>query len=370
MKKYLLLLLALCLLTAGCGKGQEAPTEAPPASTAPATQATEPETTAPETTAPKTREVRVMGDHIPVIRLLLQQGETLEVTGYEGTLAKVTAGEEQGLVETGFLRFPDALFESRTAYALWNAGLYPDFSCLGEPLERLATNTQLEVLEELENCLYVQVGERLGFVPLAQQSRYLYQPPADNGSGSSGGSGGSGSSGSKDGGDITLMHSGTLRLLADEVKTGEAKVKVSGVPLVLRFCDYGDRVSVLESGGAPELPGYTAILEADGTTAYIPTAWLADAQTFTPWEGYAGNNCKLYESYLLLGKEVRTLYTNKPLAVLWDTGLTALVQVDGERFYAASTTLRQTPLVTTPAPESGSSSSSGGSSDLWTPPAL
>ena len=369
MKKYLLLLLALCLLTAGCGKGQEAPTEAPPASTAPATQATE-ETTAPETTAPKTREVQVMGDHIPVIRLLLQQGETLEVTGYEETFAKVTAGTEEGLVETGFLRFPDELFESRTAYARWNAGLYPDYSCLGEPLEKLSTNTKLEVLEELENCLYVQVGEQTGFVPLSQQSRYRYRPPAGNGSGSSGGSGGSGP---QDGGDITLMHPGVLRLLADTVKTGAAKVKVSGVPLVLRFCDYGDRVSVLESGGAPEIPGYTAILESDGTTAYIPTAWLADAQTFTPWEGYAGSNCKLYGSYLLLGKEVKTLYTNKPLTVLWDTGLTALVQADGERFYAASTTLRQTPLVTTPAPESGGSSSSGGSggsSDLWTPPVL
>ena len=367
MKKYLLLLLALCLLTAGCGKGQEAPTTEPPASEAPTIQATEPETTAPETTAPKTREVQVMGDHIPVIRLLLQQGQTLEVTGYEGTYAKVTAGEEQGLVETGFLRFPDEPFESRTAYALWNAGLYPDFSCLGEPLEKLATNTKLEVLEELENCLYVQVGEKLGFVPLAQQSRYPYQAPADSGSGSSGGSG---STGPKDGGDITLMHPGTLRLLADSVKTGEAKAKVSGVPLVLRFCDYGDTVSVLESGGAPELPGYTAILESDGTTAYIPTAWLADAQTFTPWEGYAGSNCKLYEDYLISGKEVKTLYTNKPLTVLWDSGLTALVQADGERFYAASTTLRQTPLVVPPAPESGGSSSSGGGSDLWTPPAL
>lgn len=369
MKKYMALLLALCLLTAGCGKGQEAPTTEPPASTAPTTQETAPETTAPETTAPKTREVQVMGDRIPVIRLLLEGGQTLEVTGYEETFAKVTAEKEQGLVGTGFLRFPDEPFERRTAYALWNAGLYPDFSCLGEPLEKLATNTKLEVLEELENCLYVQAGEQTGFVPLAQQSRYPYQAPADNDSGSSGGSG---SSGPQDGGDITLMHPGTLRLLADKVKTGEAKVKVSGVPLVLRFCDYGDRISVLESGTAPELPGYTAILESDGTTAYIPTAWLADAQTFTPWEGYAGSNCKLYEHYLLLGKEVKTLYTNKPLTVLWDSGLTALVQADGERFYAASATLRQTPLVVTPAPESGGSSSgsSGGSSDLWTPPAL
>ena len=65
MKKYLLLLLALCLLTAGCGNGQEAPTTEPPASEAPTIQETEPETTAPETTAPKTREVQVMGDRIP-----------------------------------------------------------------------------------------------------------------------------------------------------------------------------------------------------------------------------------------------------------------------------------------------------------------
>ena len=50
MKKYMLLLLALCLLTAGCGKGQEAPTTEPPASEAPAIQETEPETTVPETT--------------------------------------------------------------------------------------------------------------------------------------------------------------------------------------------------------------------------------------------------------------------------------------------------------------------------------
>ena len=366
MKKYIALLLALCLLTAGCGKEQEAPE--PPASTAPTTEATEttaPEPTVPETTAPKTTETQVMGDRIPVIRELLEQGTTLEVTGYEETFAKVTAGEEEGLVEADFLRFPDEPFERRTAYALWNAGLYPDFSCLGEPLEKLTTNTKLEVLEELEKSLYVRAGEQTGFVPLAQQSRYPYQPPADSGSGDSGGSGGSGT---QDGGDITLMHPGVLRLLADTVKTGEAKVKVPGVPLVLRFCNLGDTVSVLESGTAPELPGYTAILESDGTTAYIPTAWLENAQNFTPWEGYAGNNCKLYEHYLLLHKEVQSLYTNKPLTVLWDAGLTALVQVEGERFYAASSTLLQTPLVITPAPESPGSG--GGSSDLWTPPVL
>ena len=68
MKKYMALLLALCLLTAGCGKGQEAPTTEPPASTAPTTQETAPETTAPETTAPTTewmdKGIDPMGLHI------------------------------------------------------------------------------------------------------------------------------------------------------------------------------------------------------------------------------------------------------------------------------------------------------------------
>ena len=369
MKKTIAILLGMLLLLTGCaGQRQDlttATTEGP--TQAPTTQPTE--ATVPETTAPKTTETRVMGEGIPAAWGLLDGGTAVEVTGYDGTYAKVRVDGKEGLVETRLLRFAYDPFEGFTGYALWNAGLYGDFSCLGDPLETLATNAKVEVLEDLEDCYYVNYNGKTGFLPASQLGRYPYTPPAEGGSSDSSG-GASGGGGPQDGGDISLRAVGTLRLLAEGEKTGAANVKVDGVPLILRFCTLGETVRVLDGGTAPA--GYTAVLESEGK-AYVPTDWLENTRTFTPWEGYAGNNCKLYGSYLLLGKEVSALYTNKPLTVLWDTGLTALVQVDGERFYAASTTLRQTPLVTTPAPESGDSSSSGGSggsSDLWTPPAL
>lgn len=92
MKKYMALLLALCLLAGGCGKKQEPRATVPPAFTEKATEApTQPEPTEPPTTVPRTTPVRVMGDRVPVIRRLLSRGTTLEVTGYEDTLAQVTA---------------------------------------------------------------------------------------------------------------------------------------------------------------------------------------------------------------------------------------------------------------------------------------
>ena len=154
------------------------------------------------------------------------------------------------------------------------------------------------------------------------------------------------------------------------MKLGSATVKADGVPLVLRYCDLGDRVEVLESGAAPALPGYTPILEADGSTAYIPSDWLESARSFTPWDGYAGNNCTLFLDGDLHQKAEKSIYTNQALKVLWDTGTVSLVQVENERYFAASSSLRETPLVIAPAPDSGSSGGGGGSSDLWTPPVL
>lgn len=362
MKKYIALLLALCLLAAGCGKTREAPTEPPAPTAAPTTEATEPESTAPETRAPKTTLVRVMGDHIPVIRLLLKKGSSLEVTGYDGSYAKVTAPEGAGLVQTQFLRFPDEPFESFTGYAMWNAGLYGDFTCLGEPTATFGTNTKLEVLEELDDCYFVSCDGKTGFVPRAQLSKYPFQPSGDEGS--TGGSGGP-----QDGGDITMRRPLGIYRMADSVKTGAAQAKVDGIPLVLRFCAYGETVSVLEPGAAPELPGYTAILEPDGSTAYIPTAWLESSRNFTPWDGYAGGSCRLFDNPTLSGKEVTSIYTNKPLTVLWDTGTVAFVQVEENRYFAASATLRDTPQAAAPGSESGSDAFSGGG-DLWTPPVL
>ena len=136
------------------------------------------------------------------------------------------------------------------------------------------------MLEDLEGCYLVEINDKTGFMKTSQLTKYPYQAPAEGG----GDDGASGSSGPQDGGDITLRVPG-LRLLADTVKLGSATVKADGVPLVLRYCGLGDRVEVLESGAAPALPGYTPILEADGSVAYIPSDWLESAQSFTPWDG-------------------------------------------------------------------------------------
>ena len=384
MKKKIAIGLALLLLLSGCGQ-QEAP-----ATEAPATQPTVPETTeaatAPaETEAPKPecKEITVMGENIPLIRFFLDEGEQVEVTGYQDALAQVTAREEKGLVDKQYLRFPDEAFESFTGYARWNTGFYGDPACLGDPLQTLTTNTKLEALEELEDCYYVNLDGQKGYVEKAQLSKWMIQSlPEESGGGSSGGSssgggGGSSSGGSssKDGGDISLMNRTSLVLLADEVKTGTAKAKVPQTPVVLRYCTLGEKLQMVVSDGfAESVPGYVTTLEPDGTYAYISESWVLrpDQTPFEGWEGYAGYNCKLYKNETLSGKEEKTIYANTKVTVLWDTGTVSYIQVDEEQFYAASSTLRQTPILMTPAEESsgGSSHSSSGSSrggDVWTP---
>ena len=192
MKKTITILLALLLLLTGCAGKQESPT-VPPTTEAPTQPSTTqpPESTAPETTAPKTTPVRIMGEGIPVILDFLEGGETVKVTGYQGNYAQVTADAGEGLVETRLLRFADDPFESFTGYARWNAGLYGGMFCLGEPLETLSTNTKLTVLEDLQDCYYVNFNGETGFVPAKQLSRYPYTPQPEGGSsGASGGGGG------------------------------------------------------------------------------------------------------------------------------------------------------------------------------------
>ena len=66
MKKYMALLLALCLLAGGCGKKQEPEPAVTPAFTEEATEApTQPEPTEPPTTAPQTTPVRYSPGRAP-----------------------------------------------------------------------------------------------------------------------------------------------------------------------------------------------------------------------------------------------------------------------------------------------------------------
>lgn len=387
MKRQIAIGLALLLLLSGCGQQ-----ESPPDRTTAAEESTEASTAPAETTAPQPacKDITVMGENIPLVRFFLDEGEQVEVTGYRDALARVTARGEEGFVEKQYLRFPDETFGQFTGYARWNTGLYGAPSCLGEPLQTLNTNAKLEVLEELDNCYYVNIDDQKGYVAKDGVSKWAIQsqPAEESGSGNGGGggssSGGSSSSGSKDGGDITMLERGSLVLLADAVKTGTARVKVPGTPMVTRNCLPGESLQmVVSQGAAEEIPGYVPVLEPDGSIAYISESWvlLPEEKPFESWEGYAGYHCSLYGSENLSGRENKTISANTKVTVLWDTGTVSYIQVGEETGYVASANLRRTPIAAAPAEENGGSSSSGGSGssggsssgsgsgggDIWTP---
>ena len=392
MKKVFALLLAVTLVfAAGCSNKTEqpAPTAAP---TVPETT-TPPETTVPETEPPmpKLEAGVVQGEHIPAILCQLKKGDLVEVTGYasDGS-ATVKIGDGVGTVEKELLCFAgDGPYESWTAYARYNTPLYKDYKLTGEAEKKLKTNTELTILDELESCYLVKAGEDTGYIAKKQASKWRItsKPKTDDGSSSGGGggssggsSGGSGSSGGQDGGDIHMAFYPQLQLLSDVVKTGSAEIRADGGVVVLKYFGSGDTVQIVaEKGFAPELPGYTTILE-DGVYAYVPTAWVRKSgdEEFKQWDGFAGYSCYLYDNYELRGEPVKQIYANKAITVLWQAGDVTLIRVGDDVGYISTATARTTRIPTQKKQEDGGGSSDGssggggggGGGSEWTPPAM
>lgn len=385
MKKVFALLLALTLVfAAGCSNKTEqpAPTAAP---TVPEATAA-PETTLPETEPPlpKLEAGTIQGDNIPAILCLLKKGDLVEVAGYvDETYAMVTVGDAVGTVEKELLRFAgEGPYESWTAYARWGTALYGSYKLTGEPSETLKTNTELTILDELENCYLVQAGEDTGYIAKKQASKWrITSSPKTEDDSSSGSSSGGGSSGGRDGGNISLTAAeesmGQIVLLTEVTRTGSAEIRADGGAVILKYFDLGDTVQIVaEEGFAPELPGYTTILE-DGVYAYVPTAWVRKSgdEEFTSWDGFAGYSCYLYDNYELRGEPVKQIYANKAITVLWQAGDVSLIRVGDDVGYISTETARTTRIPTQKTQEDGGGGSSGGSSGgggggQWTPPAM
>lgn len=360
-----------------CMAGCSAKTEQPEQSTAPETTAapetTVPETTVPETTMPLPKLVAgtIQGENIPGILCLLKQGDRVEVTGYaDETHALVKMETGTGTVERELLRFAgDAAYESWTAYARYHTDMYRDYKLIGKPSETLKTNTKLTVLDELEDCYLVQAGQNMGYIAKAQASKYRIQ---------SGAGGSAGTPGSQDGDNISLTAAEAIEsrivLLGNITKTGSAEIRADGGAVVLKSFHRGDTVQIVaQEGFAPELPGYTAIWE-DDTYAYIPTPWISrdgDGE-FTPWEGFAGNGCYLYDNYEMRGKPLKKINVNKSVTVLWQAGDVTLVRVGEDAGYVFTETIRtsRVPANGGGGGSSGGGSSSGGGGPQWTPPAM
>ena len=384
MKKILALLLALTLVfAAGCSHKTEqpAPTAAP---TVPETISV-PETTIPETEPPLPRleAGTIQGDKIPAILCQLKKGDLVEVTGYaEDGSAIVKLGDATGTVEKELLRFAgEGPYESWTAYARYNTPLYKDFKLTGEAEKKLKTNTELTILDELESCYLVRAGEATGYIAKKQASKWRItsKPKTDEGGSSGGGGsssgGGGGSSGGQDGADIQMAFHAQLHLLSEVVKTGSAEIRADGGAVVLKYFKLGDTVQIVaEEGFAPELPGYTTILE-DGVYAYVPSDWVRKPsdEAFESWDGFAGYSCYLYDNHEMRGEAVKQIYANKAITVLWQAGDVTLIRVGDDVGYISTATARTTRIPVQKKQEDGGGGSSGGSSggggggSEWTP---
>lgn len=335
---------------------------------------------------PKTETGIIQADGIPVILAFLNRGDQVTVTEALDEKTSLTEGEQgTGTIETQLLRFEgEPEYEVWMGYAHHNTGLYATYELCGTPVQTLKTNTKLWVLEELEDCFAVTLldpdapqeereqteeeEEQTCFFTMKKQVSKIY---IQYGSYDDGGS--SGGSGPQDGGDISMAYY-TLCPLADvvmeeEEKTGPAQVRVDGAKLILTRLQKGDAVQLItEEDAALEKEGYLPIL-MDGKIAYIPQGWVLreGEEAFEAWDGFASHKFQIFDNYLLRGEEMKQVYVNTKLTVLWDNGEVSLVQLndkEGTVGFAPSASLLKTPAVY------GDDSGSSSGNDAWTPPVL
>ncbi len=363
MKKItVFLLLAALLMTAGCGAKQpeESPATPSPDSVVtetPASAATpEPSPEPTPVPAPDCVDAVVQVDRSPAILTLLNRDDQVDVAGEfdeEHYVVKTEFG--YGLVEKQLLRTAG---ETEPApwigYATGNTAVYDNYQLRGTPVTTLSLNTECEVVDELDDCYVVKLGEERGFVKKAQlsQSYIVYY----------GGGGGGGA----DGGDIALRYDGIQRLAFVEQSgdvTGTAKVLADGAPVVLAYFDRDETVPlVAEEGFAPEWEGYCT-LYFDGLYAYMPAEFvLPDGdEAYEAWSGFACYGAQVYDNYLLRGTG-KPIYLNTLVAVLWDCGDFYVVSVHDEIGYMAADMVSKNLIAT---------GGGGGGGDVdWTPPAL
>lgn len=125
-------------------------------------------------------------DRGEMAQIVTQAGFALEKQGYHTVYL-------EGLY--GYIRQDLLQPEGEEAYAQWEgyarygSQLFGNFYLNGEPLQKLPTNTKVQVLCQLEGCCLVLVDEELGYLETAKisQTRITSKP----GGGGGGGGGGS-----------------------------------------------------------------------------------------------------------------------------------------------------------------------------------
>lgn len=336
MKKYIAFFLGLLLLlTAGCGKR-------PAEETTETTQPVPTETVETETLpSPKTVNGVILADDTPAILTFLSRGDSVNVVGaYDETRNVVRTEPGYGLVEKRLLSAGENAYDAWTGYAYWNRNVYDNYHLSGTPALVLDTNTEVRVLDNLEGCLVVQVGDFLGFLNAEDLSKYPIRMPSEDGGIGSGDSGvGSGGTGEgRDGGDIRLgVYSGLVQLAAirqEGTVTGQALVKADGTEAVLGYFNRGENVPIVaEPGAAEERKGYCTVW-IDGLYAYISEDLIRPEgeQVYSKWDGFAKYGASLYEDFYLQKNE-KSLPVNTEIHVLEDLRTCYYVQVEEDFGY-------------------------------------
>lgn len=140
-----------------------------------------------------TGQATVLADNTPVILGYFDRGDTLPIVAEEG-FAEEWEGYFTVYLEGLYAWVPrelsrmegDETYEQWTGYSKYKADLFGDRWLLDAEPERLSTNTQVNVLLELEDSFLVEIEGKLGYMDKEMVSKHRN---------SSGGGGGNGSGG-------------------------------------------------------------------------------------------------------------------------------------------------------------------------------
>lgn len=113
----------------------------------------------------------VLADGVELVLCYLNWGEVVQVVagdGYAEAKDNYLTVYMNGLfayVPTGFVRQAgETAYTAWEGYAQYNAELFDNLYLLGDPINRPVVNTVIRVVEELEHCYLVQIGDISGYL--------------------------------------------------------------------------------------------------------------------------------------------------------------------------------------------------------------
>lgn len=347
MKKLMAILLCIAmLLLVGC-RTQSDPKETtvPPETQnvetiPPETENVATEPIATEPPAPQTISGIALADYVTVLLATVDRDTVLNIVGeFDQDHYVIKLENCYGLIEKRLVRLEgEAAYEQWNGYSYSGAKFYTNYHLLlTEDTRELVMNTQLVVLDTLDDCVVVQLGEEIGYMNPDWISRnYIQYTPG---------------SGSQDGGDISLNNrAGILNLSAVAPQTGNANgsavVRANGAEIILGWYDRGEEIRIISEEGFVEAKEGWHIIYADGLWGYVRQELVAmeGAEPYAEWSGYTRLQAGVYNNYYLCGVPVLKPSTNTVVQILADLGNCYLISIEDQVGCIAKEMISETPI--------------------------